>query len=157
MNSEDSVKKLLSDLNFLISGKEGDHFNYTNYALGLNTTLIKRKDFCQGTLTSILLPISLASVIMDINMVDYCNKNNIDSMVKKTLFKILDKAKENPIMLFGAKTQKVLNIHSNQEALMYMNKLKEKHLTHPSSKFEKVSKYGKSQVKISDLSNGLNF
>ena len=136
-SAQDSIECLLDYCDFKIAGKKGDHFVYENSKLELVVILTKRKDYPEGTLQAMLKPLVLASIIKDVDICKFAEKQNVNSQVLSGLKKVHNKAKESPMILFSG-VQNTFNIRSNIEAVNFIIKKKENFDFNKSVKFNKL-------------------
>lgn len=118
-NAQESIECLLDYCNFKIAGKRGDHFVYENNFMDLIVTVTKRKDYPEGTLQAMIKPLILASIVLDVNILKYAEKQNLNSSIIECLKKTHKKAKDNPMVLFNG-VQKTHNVRSNSDAAKFI-------------------------------------
>ncbi len=118
-NAQESIESLLGYCNFKIAGKRGDHFVYENNSLDLVVIITKKKDYPEGTMQAMLKPIILASIILDVDVCKFAEKQNLNNAVIAGLKKTHKKAKESPMILFSG-VQKTHNIRSNADAARFI-------------------------------------
>ncbi len=137
-NAQESIENLLDYCNFKIAGKRGDHFVYENSFLDLVAIVTKKKDYADGTLQSMINPIILASIILDVDVIKFAEKQNLNNKVLAGLKKTHKKAKENLIVLFNG-VQKTHNIRTNLDAARFILSKKQAFDVNKSVKYNKVA------------------